>query len=302
MMNCIGLYYLIFILKLLQTDANVNIYQRGVTAGDSHFECGEEFVLMCQIDGYSVMSLQNDSSNVPLAECFLGSCTLDSSVANRYTLSTDTSAGIFNLTFIVSNYNNGTTFMCGDGSKFESSLLLMNDYIPSVIETNQTKQRRVKVMSGCIKAGVTIELRWVKIEANTMKESNVTFDNSLKREYENATLCALDENCGGPDLVKKIVTIDIEEGGTVEYYLGAILSYDGVEVDPIRTSNPYKIKQGFTQSPENMTSLVNNNTSTDVRDQSEGGYLMLWIGLGCDIILFSLGMIVYVTVYRFHNR
>ncbi|XP_060594064.1 uncharacterized protein LOC132748460 [Ruditapes philippinarum] len=245
MMGSINIFSLLFILKLLQTDASINIYQSGVQAGSGHFECGEEFVLTCQIDSYSVsMALQNDSSNVPLAECFLNTCTLNPDVANRYTLSTNTATGTFNLTFNVSNYHNGTTFMCDDASNSKSSLFLMNDYEPNIIETNQTQ---LEVMSGCINSGVTVTFLWKKVEAKTMTESEYKFDFSNKHEYSNATICELDEECGGQGLIKRIISIDVEEEGTDEYYLKAILSYPGVKKE-ILTSKTYKIKQGKNMS------------------------------------------------------
>ena len=71
------------------------------------------------------MTWQNDSSSTPFAQCFINTCDLDQNVANEYTFSADPGTGTFNLTFVVSNNNNGTTFRCSDGSTFADVPLLM---------------------------------------------------------------------------------------------------------------------------------------------------------------------------------
>ena len=107
-------------------DSSVTISQKGERFIDSSFECGKEVVLSCQAENYTAsMSWQNESSTIPLAECFFDICNMDPDVTNEYNFTADTDTGTFNLTFNATSYHNGTTYKCEIGQAFQRFLFII---------------------------------------------------------------------------------------------------------------------------------------------------------------------------------
>ena len=55
------------------------------------------------------------------------------------------------------------------------------------------------------------------------------------------TTCGSDVECGGPGIIRKTMSIDVEEGGADDYYLKVVLSYDGLDIESPTTKSTYKI-------------------------------------------------------------
>ena len=70
-----------------------------------------------------------------------------------------------------------------------------------------------------------------------MEESD--YDN--EQYSTDITACAFDVECGGPDMIRNSMSIQLEKGGPDDYYMKVVLSYDGVDMESPTTNSTYRL-------------------------------------------------------------
>ncbi|XP_060562148.1 uncharacterized protein LOC132721790 [Ruditapes philippinarum] len=316
-----GTNFLSIVFMMWHIDARIITYQTGVDFVDDYYECGEKLVLSCKIDRYQYsMSWQNDSSDVPFAQCVNDVCTLDHGVADKFVFSTDTSTGTFNLTFVVSIYNNGTKYTCSDGSTKYSTLVLTKDYRPTL---KKIAQGQLKAMSGCVNPTISVKFFWKIVQAVTMIETY--FSPTYVDDYQaiNKKACELDVECGVIDSIQHVRSIEAEPGGSKDYFLKVIVSYDGFTVESSPTDETYKIGASkrttirnatngpavfVTETTPLATEFMSNYTQTtsihkhDSQNQSDMKYIPLFIGGGIILLILCLTVLICIYLCRRHYQ
>ena len=63
-----------------------------------------------------------------------------------------------------------------------------------------------------------------------MEESGYDTSFSNEQYSTDTTACASDVECGGPDMIRNSMSIELEKGGPDDYYLKVVLSYDGLDI------------------------------------------------------------------------
>lgn len=258
----------------LCTGADVFIQKTDSLSYETDHECGRNLTLSCQLKKNTFASVWKIANKItPIAHCVQNVCDLNPDYVGQYSISSDMTLGVFNLTIQnMTKKDNGRKLICSDGSHFDSYIVRVRDYKPRLFE--YTQFGTIEATSGCVSQDTNVIFRWIKISAI----SNIEKEFSPEIRSKNTTSCSNDSDCGNDQHIQCTEMVSVKPNDDGNYYIKIVAVYKNVS----KESDISVGKFMFEDKDDESSSFKNGQVKTD----------KIFVGL-----VFIIPIVLVICVY-----